>query len=76
MKIWRLVSHHINPVEAAQVYKEEGFIAVGWGYVGDLAKIQPQSPQELSDAILKGWPESKNYGYGGRVLWSFLHFSK
>ncbi len=48
MKVWRLVSHHVNPVEVAQIYKEQGFIAVGWGHTEDLREQPLSSPQDIN----------------------------
>ena len=63
MKVVKIVTHHLYPEKAAELFYEEGIVAVGWTELGDISgltkgkiietsqkKWQRTSQQSLSDA--------------------------
>lgn len=75
MHVWRLMTHHNVPDEALSVYLNRGFIALGWGAIGDLRTLRPAGPKDISSAIASvvEYQRVRNAGHGGRCLWAFLH---
>jgi hypothetical protein len=71
MNVWRLMAHHDDPDTAVKWTRREDKIAIGWACTGILD--DNMSPEEITAAIIRGWPESHNAGPGGKELWEFVH---
>lgn len=73
MNIWRLISHHEDPVEYAEWIVNRGVIAIGWGGTGDLSS---DSISFSTAAELRRHVEGAHFGSavsnwvnGGNSLW-------
>jgi len=53
--------------------KNTGRLAVGWGLIGNIKENRYFSPQDISAAIKKYYPELKNAGHGGASLYHFCY---
>jgi len=73
MRLWRLMSHHQKPHEAAELYRRNRFLAIGWGLVGDLKHIGAGDSSDVSAALhrVPEYRSLQNLGAGGRCLWAF-----
>lgn len=71
MNIWRLITHHINPDEALIWIRKNGRIAIGWGAIGDIGKLNYSSASAIGAAIRYHYPHKHNSGLGGPSLWNF-----
>lgn len=73
MNTWRLVTNNVDPEDALRRYLQDGFIALGWGLVGDLRVLRPSSASEIGEAIRRvaEYAPLNNSGQGGRCLWGF-----
>jgi predicted Mrr-cat superfamily restriction endonuclease len=71
--IWRLVTHHIDPEAALSWYLQEGWIAVGWGNIGNLS--QYSSKDQIKSAIREAYPDDTpaERAFGAPSLWGFYH---
>jgi len=51
MNVWRLVVHHEEQEQqhALKWISEQGRIALGWGRISDIRKIEPTSYHGVSD---------------------------
>jgi len=66
---WRLIGHHFDAEEAINWCRTAGRIAVGWGDIGDLRKLQPKSAEDISAAVRETCPEATNSHLAGPSLW-------
>ncbi len=66
-KIWRLVTHHKYQRDALDWYRSERFIALNWGWTGDLRIHQPTDPLAV-DQLIK--PTSDPHA--AQCLWDFF----
>jgi predicted Mrr-cat superfamily restriction endonuclease len=73
-RVWRMTAHHTleKRNEAATIYRNVGFLALGWGDVGDLRAIQPSSSERIK-AIIKHIPEYISSHNVGKALSAFLN---
>lgn len=79
MNIWRMVTHHINPQHLLEVYRNSSNIALGWGQVGDLRVLRPNSDSDIRKSIIDTYKETlpvQSAVSGGRCLWAFYHEMK
>jgi hypothetical protein len=75
MRVWRLMTHHKLPEDALRIYLAEQYIALAWGAIGDLQKLQAASHDELA-TVIKSFSDYRRVGNaaaGGRCLWAFHH---
>tara|TARA_R110000782_G_scaffold240177_7_gene326632 strand:- start:2797 stop:3591 length:795 start_codon:yes stop_codon:yes gene_type:complete len=70
LNIWRLIAHHENGKEAIELMKDMSRIAIGWSAIGDLKTINPNSPSDISKAIVGAYPKLENSHLGGPSLWN------
>jgi predicted Mrr-cat superfamily restriction endonuclease len=70
MRVWRLITHHGEPDRALGLYRR-GFIALGWGGIGDLREHRPADPVAIQSAIRRTYPDLSNEVEGSRSLWGF-----
>jgi predicted Mrr-cat superfamily restriction endonuclease len=56
MKIVKIVTHHEKPDRAAELFAEEGVVAVGWADVGD---ISGKSREEIKAFLIEEWGQSE-----------------
>ena len=75
MNCWRLIAHHKGPEEALEEYRRRGIIALGWGAIGHLRALQPDSPAAIRRALLNitGYVRPQCATAGGQCLWDFYH---
>ena len=64
-QVWRAMVHHGKAQAALGIYRREGFIALGWGAIGDLRCFS--GPDEISKAItgVVEYGVRRNAGSGG-----------
>jgi 5-methylcytosine-specific restriction endonuclease McrBC GTP-binding regulatory subunit McrB len=48
MKIIKIVTHHENPARAADLFYQEGVVAVGWTEFGDITNLTKEQIMEIS----------------------------
>jgi hypothetical protein len=79
MQVWRLTTHHIDPRKAAEICASEGFVAVGFGAIGDLGelgKLKPKSTEDIEYAIrrtrIPGYMLGNRPKRGAKSLWGLL----
>ena len=60
MKVHRIVTGHERRAEYATNFLQEGVVAVGWGLVGDLRRLEDQ---EIESRARKYYPHSWRAGY-------------
>jgi predicted Mrr-cat superfamily restriction endonuclease len=56
MKIVRIVTHHDKPERAAELFAQEGVVAVGWADVGD---ISGKSREEIKTFLMEEWGQTE-----------------
>jgi len=69
--VWRLALPPESPEEALRLYTENHCIAVGWGLVGDLRRLDAQGPKDIEKA-LRSVPQYKGLdtlARGAQSLW-------
>src|SRR5437870_5607310 len=71
--VWRLISHNNDRDRAVAWTKQTGYIAIGWGEIGDIDKQGFRSAKEISQAIKRAYPQLGNSTDGGASLWRFYH---
>jgi predicted Mrr-cat superfamily restriction endonuclease len=74
MNVWRLIiTHESDPEPMLRWAKNNGRLAIGWGLIGSIKDNRYYSPQDISDAINKYYPELHNAGHGGGSLYNFYN---
>lgn len=53
MKLLKIVTHHKNPEKAAELFAEEGVIAVGWADFGNLSRLTYDQIKQKSKKLWK-----------------------
>ncbi len=76
VQVWRLTAHWECPAQAVEIYKQEGYIAAGWGLVSDLRELRPQGPEDIARAIKRAYPSIRNISSGRRALWGLYRQMK
>lgn len=71
MQVWRLIAHHEDADRAILWSKQMSRIAIGWGKIGDLRKVGPESAEYLSSLIRVAYPKLDNAHLGGPSLFRF-----
>src|SRR5688500_6587109 len=76
MTVWRLILHHEKQFieQAIQWSRREGFVAIGWGRMGDLRGVPLRTVEELTQVVARCHPHEtrSNHVHGGRSLWRFF----
>jgi hypothetical protein len=81
MKTWRLITHHQTHLkqQAFERYWQGGFIALGWGAIGDLRELQPLNRAQIQRNIGNVNQAIPNYASpasavsGGWCLWGLYY---
>ena len=79
MAIWRLISHHEEGQKRFDVlneYIKSKIIAIGWGDIGSIDKLNVSSAYDLGHEIRLKYPSLRNSNIGGPCLWHFSHSIK
>ena len=76
LNVWRLVPHHSDRDAAIIWTAKHNKIAIGWGQVGDLKDMQPESAEDITAAIRAAYPKIPNSKHGGDSLWRLYHEMK
>jgi predicted Mrr-cat superfamily restriction endonuclease len=71
MSYWRLIAHHERAEDAATVARSSLRIAMGWGLIGDLAVLGPNSVSDITARVRAAYPHQRNDAHGGASLWRF-----
>jgi 5-methylcytosine-specific restriction endonuclease McrA len=72
VQIWKLISHHEQPLEAFREFCDRNVVAVGWSAIGDLRSRKPGSSTDISAWIRDVYPDLTNSQTGGPSLWNFF----
>lgn len=75
-QVWRLTTHWQCPEQAAEIYQRQGFIAVGWGQIGDLRDMGLRNADGIVYAIKRAYPFLRNIPSGKRSLWALYQQMK
>lgn len=71
MNVWRIIAHHESVTRAVQRYRDEGFVALGWGGIGDLTAMKPDNPDVIAEEAKTKYPDIANTAECGRCLYAF-----
>jgi len=67
--VWRLIPHHQEPQRAVSHFRT-GFIALGWGLIGDLRSIAACGASDIGALARRRYPDLDNDASAGRSLWA------
>ena len=56
MKLIKIVTHHESPKRAAELFSQEGVVAMGWRVVGDISR---KSRGEIKEILRREWKYSE-----------------
>src|ERR1043166_229523 len=71
MRVWRLITHHVDKDHALFWTKQNSRIAIGWGAIGDIKGKGYKSADDITSAIKIAYPNLDNSHLGGPSLWDF-----
>ena len=66
-KIWRLATHHKYQLDALDWYRSERFIALNWGWTGDLRTDEPAASEQAIQELIGPTDDH----HAARCLWEF-----
>jgi hypothetical protein len=70
MKVWRLVAHHEDALDAVEEMKVRNRIAIGWSKIGDLQRPDIVNASKITSLITQAYPDLNNANLGGPSLWN------
>lgn len=66
-RIWRLTTHHKYQLDALDWYRSERFIALNWGWTGDLRTDEPAASEQAIQKLIGPTDDH----HAARCLWEF-----
>ncbi len=80
INVWRYIPYHAtddpnNKDRALAIAKREGRITIGWGRIGDIQLLRPQSSLDIETHVRAKYQADKlgNYKRGGETLWDLFN---
>lgn len=70
VNIWRLIAHHEDGKKAIELMTALSRVAIGWSEIGDLRKVSPNGPSDITKEISHAYPNLDNAHLGGPSLWN------
>jgi hypothetical protein len=74
--VWRLMTHHQDPIGALDWARTNMRLAIGWGNIGDIKQSGYTSPDDITGAIRSDYPDETQPRVGGSCLYDFCYQMK
>jgi len=71
MRVWRIVAHNKDPEAAISWSLKTGRIALGWGDIDDLRKLDHVTERVIRGLLEREYPDVNNRPHGVRSLLKF-----